>query len=129
MSRLVKALLAWAHAYTENRIMNQKLKDSVDALVEEVSESNGKLESIRTFLEGVPDLVATAVETALAAADVDSETAAAQVDEAREAVSDNVDATLAAIDANRGKNEEPLDPEAEDAEDPLDLSTEDNDLA
>jgi hypothetical protein len=90
--------------------MNDKLRTAIDGLTAEVAESNGKLESIKTFVAGVPALVAAAVETALANAEVDAETAATEIDAARQSVSDNVDATLAAIDANPADGDEELPP-------------------
>lgn len=96
-----------------NLIMSQKLTDSVNALIEETADTNGKLESIRTFLTGVPDLVASAVAGALEAANVDDDTAATQIDEARAAISDKVDETLAAIEANPAPGDEPAPPAEE----------------
>lgn len=80
--------------------MNQKLNDAITALADEVSDSQGKLDSIRTFVQGVPELVAVAVREALAEANVEEAAAADAVDSARQAVSDSVDTTLAAIEAN-----------------------------
>lgn len=81
------------------RKMSQ-LTDAVAALLAEVTDSTTKLDSIETFIKGVPDLVAAAVATALENANVEAQTAAAQVDQARDAISGKVDEALAAIDAN-----------------------------
>lgn len=93
--------------------MNDKLRAAIDGLTAEVTDSNGKLNSIRTFVIGVPALVAAAVETALANANVDAETAATEIAAATDAVSSNVDATLSAIDANPADGDEALPPVAE----------------
>lgn len=95
--------------------MNDKLRTALDALTAEVAESNGKLNSIRTFVRGVPALVASAVETALANANVEAETAATEIAAATDAVSQNVDATLEAIDENPAEGEEALPPVAEES--------------
>jgi hypothetical protein len=88
--------------------MNDKLRAAIDGLTAEVADSNGKLNSIRTFVQGVPALVAAAVETALANAQVDEETAATEIAAATDAVSQNVDATLGAIDQNPAAGDEAL---------------------
>jgi hypothetical protein len=93
--------------------MNDKLRTAIDALTAEVADSNGKLASIRTFVQGIPALVASAVETALANAEVDAETAATEIAAATDAVSANVDATLAAIDQNPTPEDEGQPPVAE----------------
>jgi hypothetical protein len=93
--------------------MNDKLRTAIDALTAEVADSNGKLNSIRTFVAGIPALVAAAVETALANADVDAETAATEIAAATDAVSQNVDQTLAAIDQNPTPEDEGQPPVAE----------------
>jgi hypothetical protein len=80
--------------------MNDQLKTAVDDLVAETQDANGKLESIKTYLHGVPDLVATAVETALANVNADESAAAEQIEAARSTISSSVDATLDAIQAN-----------------------------
>lgn len=82
------------------KTMNDKLQASVDQLVAETQESQGKLASIRTYLTGIPALVAAAVAQALSNANVDDETAAGEIDQARQTISDSVDQTLSAIDAN-----------------------------
>lgn len=86
--------------------MRQSLTDSINALNAEVTDSQGKLASIKTFIEGVPALAAAAVADALAANDVEEDAAAASVEAARQAVSDGVDDTLAAINANPAPGEE-----------------------
>jgi hypothetical protein len=93
--------------------MNDKLRAAIDGLTAEVADSNGKLNSIRTFVQGVPALVAAAVETALANANVDEETAATEIAAATDAVSQNVDATLDAIDQNPAGGDEALPPVSE----------------
>lgn len=86
--------------------MNEALQTAVTDLVAEVQDSTGKLASIKTYLEGVPELVATAVAEALAAHDVAATEAAATIANARTTVSDSVDAALAAINANPGPGED-----------------------
>lgn len=93
--------------------MNDKLTAAIAALTAETADTNGKLASIRTFVMGVPALVASAVETALANADVDQETAATEIAAATDAISQNVDRTLAAIDENPTADDEGLPPVAE----------------
>lgn len=80
--------------------MNDKLQTAIDDLTAEVADSQGKLASIRTFIEGVPGLVATAVQTALEAAAVEESQAADLIDQARTTMSDNVDQALSAISEN-----------------------------
>lgn len=93
--------------------MNDKLQKAKDELLAETADTRGKLNSIRTFIRGVPALVAAAVETALANANVDEETAATEIDAARQSLSDDVDATLAAIDETPAPEEAELPPVAE----------------
>jgi hypothetical protein len=80
------------------------LNDAVTALVAEVAESKGKLESIKTFVEGVPALVGTAVADALAAAAAGEADAVKLVEAATASISDEVDAVFTAIDANDVKS-------------------------
>lgn len=94
-----KILTAISKLRKDTNEMGEALRASVDALVAEVAESNGKLESVKAFLVGLPDLVAAAVADALAAANVEEAEAAAQIDAARQAISDEVDAVEAAINA------------------------------
>jgi peptidoglycan hydrolase CwlO-like protein len=88
--------------------MKQELTDAISALNDEVADSQGKLESIKTYLEGLPDVVATAVQKALEAADADEATAAEQVNAARETFSNSVDETLASINENPAPTETPV---------------------
>jgi hypothetical protein len=78
--------------------LNEKLQTSLDELVAEVADTNGKLDSALVFINGVPDLIADAVADALAQNNVDEEAAAAAVDAAREAISNKSDEVAAAID-------------------------------
>lgn len=87
-----------ALAHWENKQMTA-LKDAVEKLVAEVADTSGKLESVKTFIEGVPALVGTAVADALAAAAAGEADAAALVEAATASISDKVDAVVAAIDA------------------------------
>ena len=80
--------------------MNQKLSDAVAALIATTNDETTKLDSITTYVKGVPDVVAAAVRDALAAANVDEETAAAQIEAQRTAIAAKVDDTLAAVSAN-----------------------------
>ena len=97
--------------------MGDKTDAAVAALVEEVTESNTKLDSALVFVAGVPALVAQAVADALAEADVDDQDAAALIDAARQSISDKVDTVEAAINANTPEDEDdvvvpdPVDPE------------------
>lgn len=98
---LIVGLIIWRWKVT------QKLDDAVQALVAETAETNGKLDSIETFVRGVPELVATAVADALANANVADDAAADAIDAARAAISDKVDETLDAINANPAPGDQP----------------------
>jgi hypothetical protein len=97
---IVIAVLVGAIQIWRLSTMSEKLKAAVEALITEVSDSTTKLESIRTFIVGVPALVGAAVADALANEDVEDDAAADAVTAATEAVSVKVDEALAAIDAN-----------------------------
>lgn len=89
--------------------MNLKLTAAIRALQEEVTDSTGKLESIRTYLQGVPSLVAAAVAQALADANVSEDEAATAIEEARQTASDAVDSTMLAIVTNPAEGESTAD--------------------
>lgn len=105
IAAMVATVAIVAIAIQGRDIMSEALKASVDALVAEVAESNGKLESVRVFLVGLPDLVAAAVADALEAANVEAAEAAIQIDAARNEISSKVDAVEAAISANPAPGE------------------------
>ena len=88
--------------------MGEKTNEAVAALVEEVTESTGKLASLEATVRGFPEVVAAAVADALADADVDDEAAAAAIDNARSNISDAVDQALAATDANPAPEDPPV---------------------
>jgi ABC-type transporter Mla subunit MlaD len=96
---LALALAITYHARRKDTYM-ATLADAVAALVAEVTESTDKLDSVATFIEGVPDLVAQAVADALAAQAAGEATAAELIETARAAISDKVDEVFDAIDAN-----------------------------
>lgn len=103
MQSLILALIIVLVGLTiDRRIkhMNDKLQTSIDALVADTAATQGKLSSVLTFIQGVPDLVAAAVAQALSNANVADETAAAEVDSARQTIDDSVDQVLSAIDQN-----------------------------
>lgn len=77
-----------------------RLTDATDALIAEVTDSTTKLDSIETFIRGVPALVSAAVTQALADANVADDAAAAAVEQATSEISGKVDEALGAIDAN-----------------------------
>ncbi len=99
----LRQILSALQTLTSEIMKMSELTDAVAALIAEVADSTTKLDSIRTFIEGVPALVQTAVAEALANANVEATAAAAAVAEATAAVSGKVDETLAAIDANTGE--------------------------
>jgi hypothetical protein len=84
----------------ESIAMGDKTNAAVAALVAEVTDSKGKLESLKAAVLNFPNVVAGAVADALAAANVDDATAAAAIDQARTEISDEVDGVLAAADLN-----------------------------
>jgi hypothetical protein len=90
----------------ETKMQNAKLAAAIAAMQEEVTDSTGKLASIKAAILGMPALVAAAVASALAEANVDDDAAADLVDQARQTMSDSVDDTLAAINANPAPGED-----------------------
>lgn len=100
-----KILAAVRKLTKEVETMSEALKTAVDQLVAETQDSKGKLDSITTFIQGVPALVATAVTAALEAANVDEADAVGIIDQATQTISDSVDSALAAINANPAPGE------------------------
>jgi len=78
-----------------------RLSDAVAALIAEAEQQRTQLASITAYVQGVPELGATAVSQALASVQtVDEAAIASAVDAARQTISDSTDAALAAIAAN-----------------------------
>lgn len=78
-----------------------RLSEALAALTLEAEEQRTQLASVVQYIQGVPNLVAAAVQDALAGAGVDDAAAAAAINSARQTISDGTDAALAAIAANR----------------------------
>jgi hypothetical protein len=80
--------------------MNTKLEAALAANNEGTARIVGKLGSIKTFIQGVPALVAAAVADALAQHDVEEAAAADTINQAEATAEAAVDDALSAIDAN-----------------------------
>ena len=76
------------------------LTEALEALQAEVDDSSAKLDTVLTFLQDVPALVAAAVTEALAAANVEAAEAAALIAAATSAISDKVDAVFDEVDGD-----------------------------
>lgn len=85
----------------ELKILMGKLQDAVTALQATVAAEQTAFASIKSYVAGVPALVAAAVSEALAQVDgIDETAAAAAVDAARTTLTNDVVTTLQAIEAN-----------------------------
>lgn len=95
--KLDKVLAALASLAKENLEMNTNLSSAVAALAASVAPLKDQLDSIETYVRGVPEIVATAVAEALAAADVAADEAAELVNNARSTIEAEVGEALGAI--------------------------------
>lgn len=89
-----------AQSLEELKAMFEQLNAALVALNAEVAKDRDALASVRTYVAGIPELVAQAVSTALANAGADEATAVDQINAARDAMAASVNDTLAAVTAN-----------------------------